>query len=361
MPLSIDKLQDFLATKGFMPVRFYLLDDLVFYIEVLSSQSASTFLLYIPSKYEFSMSKGSNVFKIRYVDMEGSSDNTAEEYGGGNVDIASVYGGATIDLSPDRDTKLETHLEDNYRRPISLNDISDEDQTDLKSLYRQMRRLRYCVANIKYKVGIVYKNYICAIRRDDSIDCFSIKHYPRTPSKKLMVIGDLEMFYEKNEKMDEDIQKVRKGIYDILQRNQGYHTRVISKILENKQELTSFAEKSIIRKNRYDANLIRLQKMLATMNLAERKTMAELYELEEKRNDPNRQGMHNDIATAHRKVQLEGELTKISGIKQEIMRNISILRQRREDNVLSVDKIMFDNTVMFDTMVKNFAQLKNFC
>jgi hypothetical protein len=295
--------------------------------------------------------------------MDSSDDNTADQYAGtpDNVDIEKAYGGASINLSPDKNDKMEEHLEEQYRRPISLSDISHEDTIDLKSIYRQMRRLRYCVQNIKYKVGIVYKNYICAIRRDDSIDVFNVKHYPRKNCKQLMVISDLEMLYEKNEKLVADVETVRRGIYDILQRNQGLHTQVMSKLLENKEEIASFAQKSGIRKGRHDVNLQKLEKMLKTMNRAERKTVADIYELESQRNDPDKQGMHNDIELAHRKGQLEAELSKINKIKEEVMKTMMLLRQRREDGVLSVDKIMFDNTVMFDCMVKNFAKLKNFC
>lgn len=360
MPLSINKLQEFLTSKGFVPVRFFILDEYVFYIEVLSVKTASSFYIYIPSKYEFAMKPGTDAYKIHYIDMEGTSDNTADEYAGAKgVDVESIYGG-DINLSPDNG-KIEDHLVENYKRPISLEDISTEDRTVLKAIYRQVKRLRYCVQNIKYKIAIVYKNYICAIRRDDTIDCFSLSHYPRRDNKKLMIIADLEMFYEKYEKMDSDINTVRTGVYKILQKNQNRHAFMISKLLENKEELSSVAGKTGARKIKYDTNMKKLQRMLEVMNISERKTLSQINELEEQRGDVGKQGMNNDIEIAHRKSQLEDEIKTINSIKEEIMRNISILRQRKEDSALSIDKIMFDNTVMFDCMVKNFAELKKFC
>jgi len=362
MPLSVSKLQDLLASKGFVPNKYFVMDGLVFYVELVSVKNGHSFLLYMPSKYEFSMSKGSDMYKVRYVDME-SSESTTDEYAGSpeNVDIESAYGGASINLSPDKNTKIEEHLEDNYRRPILLTDISSEDRQDLKSIYRQMRRLRYCVQNIKYQVGIIYKNYICAIRRDDSIDCFGIKHYPRKSCKRLMVITDLEMFYEKNEKLLSDIETVHSGIYEILQKNQGLHTRVMTRMLESKEEISSVAEKTNIKKSRYDSYIRKLEKMLVTMNSAEKTVVTDLYDVEDRRNEASTRGIHDDIDVAHQKGRLETELSKIHRIKEDIMKNLTVLRQRREDNVLSIDKIMFDNTVMFDCMVKNFAKLKDFC
>lgn len=362
MPLSISKLEELLASKGFVPSKYFVMDGLCFYIELIAIQSANKFLLYIPSKYKFNIDKGPNVFKIRYIDMD-SSDNTTDEYAGSpdNVNVESAYGDARIDLSPARGEKLEDHLEESYRRPISLNDISTEDTHDLKATYRQMRRLRYCVQSIKYKVGIMFKNYICAIRRDDSIDCFSIKHHPRKDCKKMLVIIDLEMFYEKNEKILSDIETVRTGIHNILVKNQGTHTRMMSRMLESKEEIESISGKTQVKKAKYDSYIRKLERMLDVLNQAEKRYVAELYEVGERSGDATAQGMHSDIQNAHRKNQIETEIAKINKIKEKVMRNIMILRERRENTVLSIDKIMFDNTVMFDCMVKNFAKLKGFC
>src|SRR3990167_11399650 len=223
MPLSLDKLKDFLVSKGFIPNTLFILDNLVFYIELVSISDATKFLLYIPSKYEFVADKSSQSYKIKYIDLEGKESIT-EEYAGSPEDISTVYGNTNINVSPDKSEKIEDHLEDNYKRPISLSDISPEDTVDIKAIYRQVRRLKYCVQNIKYKAGILFKNYICAIRRDDSIDCFYIKHYDRRDTDQLFVITDLEILYEKSEKLLSDVKVVRDSILNILNNNQGYHT-----------------------------------------------------------------------------------------------------------------------------------------
>jgi hypothetical protein len=50
-----------------------------------------------------------------------------------------------------------------------------------------------------------------------------------------MVVIDLETFYEKNEKLIEDIHVVRQSIYKVLERNQNMHGKVIEKIIENRE------------------------------------------------------------------------------------------------------------------------------
>lgn len=358
MPLSLSKLQNLLMTKGFFPSKYFIMNGTCFYIELMSAKSADTFLLYIPSKYKFEVGRGDNVFKIRYIDMD-SGGNTVNEYAGepDNVDIEAVYGDANIELSPDKDGHIEEHLENNYKHPISLKDISKDDTKDLKAIYRQLQRLRYCVQNIKYKIAIMYQNYVCSIRRDDSIDCFALKHYPRQDCKRMMVIIDLEMFYSKNEQIDHDITTVRTGIYRVLEKNQGYHSKIMAKMVANKSDIVAISQRAQVKTRIYTRLISQSEGMLVTLNNAEEKFIEELHSL----NGSAPQALQEDIDRSHRRTRIEKELEKIGYLKQDVIRNITAVREKRESSVLSIDKIMFDNTVMFDCMVKNFGLLKGFC
>lgn len=362
MPLSIAKLQTLLTEKGFMPVRYFVMNGACFYIELYSQHSADTFFLYIPSKYNFTLDSGqgpgTNVFKIKYIDMS-ATNNTAEEYTGGEKpDVEKTYANANIELSPDKG-KLEEHLESNYRQQIALQDISEEDTAELRTIYRQMRRLRYCVQNLKYKLGIVYKNYICAIRRDDSIDCFFVKHLPRAETKKLLIIVDLETFYEKAEKLTDDIRTVRESIYRILERNQGMHTRVIHKMIQNRKDIAVIPKSTEQKKLVYDSLLQEYEKLLQMMIREGKKVSDEIRALDKQEGQHN--GLQSDISRAHTRSRLEKEYTKISAIKSEIGHNIAVLRNKRENSLIAIDNLMFDNTIMWDCMLRNFAQMKDFC
>jgi len=52
MPLSIHKLQDLFNAKGFIASKYFVHNDLCFYIELFSIKTADIFFLYIPTKYE---------------------------------------------------------------------------------------------------------------------------------------------------------------------------------------------------------------------------------------------------------------------------------------------------------------------
>ncbi|MBS0628540.1 MAG: hypothetical protein JSS09_10085, partial [Verrucomicrobia bacterium] len=268
--------------------------------------------------------------------------------------VEDAYGEA-IELSPDKE-KISDHLENNYKHPISIQKISREEATNLQALYRQMKRLTYCVQNLKYKLAVFYKNYICAIRRDDSISCLDIKNYSNTDCKKLVIVVDLETFYDKADKLSTDIQTVRDSIYKVLERNQGMHGRVLTKIIDNKKDIAVIPSQVELRRVKYDQMLVQLEEMLSVLNDTETKLLTDLNNLDQSQGD-----LQSDISRVHQKTKIERELEKVRGLQKEVCKNMVDVRNKRENAILSVDKIMFDNTVMFDTIVKNFGKLKEFC
>ena len=355
MSLSLAKLENLLASKGFVVINYFELDEACFYIELFAVKTADTFLMYIPSKYTFPITNGINSFKIKYLDID-NADNVPDEYAvkQEDVDIEDIYGNTNIELSADK-KNMEEELENNYKRPISLRDISGNDTLTLKAIHRQLRRFKYCVQNLKYKLAVIYKNYICAIRRDDSIDFFSVKNYPRNDSKKLMIIIDLETFYHSNENLLNDIQIVRESIYKLLEKNQGTQARMISKILENKKDVIVMPQELQRKKVRYNKMTRELFVMLNTMTDAENKIIEDLEALNTKYQEST---LENDINKAHERDKLEKELDKINTIKSDIGKNILVLREKRENKILSIDKLSFDNAVMLDVILKNFSKLK---
>ena len=356
MSLSLAKLENLLVSKGFVVINYFELDEACFYIELFAVKTADTFLMYIPSKYNFPITNGTNSFKIKYLDID-NADNVPDEYAvkQDDVDIEDIYGNTNIELSADK-KNMEEELENNYKRPISLRDISGNDTLTLKAIHRQLRRFKYCVQNLKYKLAVIYKNYICAIRRDDSIDFFSVKNYPRNDSKKLMIIIDLETFYDSNENLLNDIQIVRESIYKLLEKNQGTQARMISKILENKKDVIVMPQELQRKKVRYNKMTRELFVMLNTVTDAENKISEQLEALNTKYQESS---LENDINKAHERDKLEKELDNINRIKSDIGKNILVLREKRENKILSIDKLSFDNAVMLDVILKNFSKLKS--
>lgn len=349
MPLSLGKLQDLFVDNGYVPDAYFCVDGYIYFIRIFSIETGTPFLLYIPSKYEFKLKKGHNVYKMQAIEL-GSSVDIANEYAGEGENM--VYkGGIKID---DDKKDVEKNLEQNYKEPILLQNISTQDQQDLKSIYRQVKRLRYCVQDLDYKIGIMYKNYMCVIRRDDSIDCYSVKNYKRTPKKRLYIITDLEVFYDKTETLIDNVQTVEQGIQDIIRKNQFKHTDVLIETLKNKDEMTTFIQTMHNKITSYNVQIDRLNVLLEIVNNKQKVTLTQLEELEKSRNHQ----INQDLQISQYRSNLQNEVEQLNHQKDRIIKLLTIVREKRENIVLTVDKIMFDNTVMFDCIMKNFSNLK---
>lgn len=364
MPLSLNKLDRLLSAKGLLPKKYYTIHGFCVYIEVLSINNADSFMLYIPSKYEINVpNHGNDVYKVIYIDIN-ENGTIPGDYAGepDNFDLEKQYEEIDIDLSPAKlhNKDIQGYLEENYNHPLSLKDISKDDTNNLREIFRQLRRLKFCVQNLKYKLCILYKDYICCIRRDDTFEGFYAKHLRGPPERKLMVTLDLETLYEKIESVSIDVKTVREGIYQLLDKNQGKHLRNLSKMLEQKNNLSLFSQNVLMKKNQYAMHLKKLENLLTSLGIAEKKNIEKLIEIEEKYNsDTSIKGLHTDIERSHLISKYESELSRINGVKQELIRNILIIKSKHEDLALKTDVVCFDNSIMIDAIVKNFIHMAN--
>lgn len=362
MPLSLHKLERILTSRGMIPKKYFVIHGLCVYIEVLSTANANSFLLYIPSKYKISVESGNNVYKIEEIELD-QEGNIPEDYAGepDNFELDREYEEIDINTGPIReDTEdLAKHLEENYNHPVSLKDITREDKINLRDIFRQVRRFRFCVQSIKYKLCIIYKNFICCIRKDDSLECFMIKHYPKKDIRKFMVTLDLETLYNKIDTITIDIQSIREGFYKVLDKNQLKHARNLKSMLESESKITAYSDSIYTQKQRFTEYISQLETMLTRLGESERIVIEKLIAIEEKYSDPSLSGLHTDIEKTHIVSKHETELERINTLKHEVIRNIITLKVKQEHLALAVDKIFFDNSVMLDAILKNMRTLEN--
>lgn len=364
MPLSTSKLEKMLSLKGFIPTRYYVMHGLIVYMEIVSITDADTFLLYIPSKYKFSVQRGGNVFKIKYVDIDESDNNTADDYAGEPDEhaVENTYREIDVNISPTvKGHNIAPQLEENYKRSITLKDISAEDSKELKDIFRQLKRLRFCVQNVKYKIAVIYKNFLCAIKRDDSIECFTINKFQGKKCKKLFVTADLELLYEKMDSLMLNMSTIRKGLYHIMDKNHFTHGKTLQRLLDEKATIIEFSDNAYAKKVEYEKYLNESSNMLAAINKSEKNILEQIYEINEKYNNTGTKGLHVDIEKSHQLSNLNQKLSEIQSVKEDIVKTIFELKTKRDDTMLTVDKIMFDNNVMVECVLRNFKDLGSIC
>lgn len=363
MTLSLLKLEKLLSSKGLIINKYFIIHSLCVYIEVFSTNNAETFLVYIPSKYKIKIERGNNVFKIDYLDIVNENGDILGDYAGepDNYELEKNYDEIEINLSPDNENRknLVKHLEENYNHPVLLKDITRDDTQNLKDIFRQLRRFKLCVQSIKYKLGIIYKNYLCCIRRDDTFECFICQFNPINTDKRLLVSLDLETLYSKFNSLTLDIKTVRQGIYNVLNKNHLRNAKNLKNMLDQNTIITNRSDDLYLKKEQYNLYIINLETLLEKTGQSEKRTLDKIAKINEKYTDSSFKGLYVDIEKSRLISKQESELEKIIGVKQDIIKNITEIKKKQENLMLKIDKIFFDNSVMLDAIIKNINSLEN--
>lgn len=361
MALSITKLERLLNSKGLIIKKILTIDSMCVYVEILSTVTADNFLLYIPRKYKISADGREGTYVIKSIDIE-EDYNLTSEYAGDpdNFELEKTYDEVEIaeDYKESSHEDMEEFLEDKYNHPISLKDISKDDKGKIREIYRQLRRLKFCVQNIQYKLCIAYSNYICTIQSDETIECFEIKHMKNTHNYRLIVTIDLESFYKKIESVSIDINTIRQGLYQVLDKNHYKHTINLQKMMEHNGNLAVISDTAMQKKNKYTVYLTQLESLLGELNILENNILEKIMSIHERyKTDTSLKGLHSDIEKSQAISSNQKKLEQIGNIKKDVVSNILAVKEKQENIVIMVDKICFDNAVMIDAITKNFTKL----
>jgi hypothetical protein len=353
MTLSILKLEKLLRTNSFLIKKKFVIESNLVYVELFNINNAETFLLYIPSKFKIIVENDSNTFDIKFIDIDEENMFKNFHKKTDSIDVENEYSNSDIHLSPEKNEDLEKYLKDNYDHEVKLKNLNKDDIENLKDIYYQLTRLNLCVKNIKYKLSILYKNYLCCIRRDNTIECFIIKNYKQS-QKNIYITLDLKNLFKKIENVSEDIKVVKTGINKILNNNQLKNTKLLNNILEQKNSILLTSNAIYNKKKEYENYIIKLENLLIKINDSEKKIIENIIILNEKDNNIT---LNNDIQKSHEIYNLEKKLDNINNVKQEIVKDIINIRNKQENITLEIDKILFNNSIMISIITKNFNSL----
>ena len=353
---SFSKLETLIGSYGFQVKTVFTIDEYIVYMEILSTKDTNSFLLYIPSKFNIKPEKGDNVYKLKYIDIE-TPENIVDKYAEDpdKNEIKNDYEEVNIETQNTDD--LEHSLNENYNRDILLKDINKNDKDILKDIFRQLNRFKFCVQNIKYKMSILYKNYLCSIKRDDTIECYYIKNFPTQKSRRFYISTDLKSMYESIDNVMNDVKTVKDSIYKILNQNQVKHTKVLNNMLENKEKLLSYSDLICKKKEYFETYIADLEGILVKLKQNQVELLEEKKSIRKKDGEYGVKGVHVDIQNSHLIYNIDTKLAKISELITELNEDIHKTRVERENMTLQIDKILFDNSIMLNEIIKNFNSI----
>ncbi len=357
MPLSLDKLKSMLYSKGFATKQIYSLQGKCKFIEIVSIETGDIFMMYIPKKYKFKFdSRNSMSLKLIHLDEEDKKEVSTEYAESPSADrMEDIYEEVQVetDYTKKNVDDIEKLLEGKYRRPICLKDLNTADSYDVKCVFRQVRRLKYCVQSVRYKLVLRYKKYLCVLHLNDKIDCFYVKNLPMDNHRRIIVTLDLELFYENLDCLLEEILQVKNGITKVLDKNHKNHAKTLQKMLEKRDTIMEITRGLFSRKNELRAQILNFQKLLTQLNLSEKDNRKALNDLSYRNSNLGK------LTISQKKREIIAEIKKNHHLKDEIIDNILTSQGEEQHISLLIDKILFDNTVMLDRIFKNLGDLAN--
>ena len=363
MPLSYNKLNSLFLSKNLVPTTCFTISNTCVFIETFYSLNGQRYLFYVPSKYEISsVGIPTKTFKLKYLDIE--PDNivgdtftkyTEKMY---NQDISDKYG--TLDLSSKikSNNDMEEHLNNQYKNPIEIKEVDKLDNRELRSAFRQLRRLRLCMEKLKYKAVIMYKSYLCVLRVDNDMECYFIKNYPFGDIKQLYVMTNIEEFYNNLSTIENDLTQVSIGVKRVLDQNHLNHTTNLNNLIQKRTHLVSVLQKIYNKK-------INIRKKIETLKETLKSTISKEKSIFEEHNYLLKQSKQISIQKSgnlseiiNRKQKLTVSMEELQEIKKEIIDNINNLIKIEDNISLTIDQVLFDNTVMLDTIFNNLSELE---
>ncbi len=353
MTLSLEKLKKLLKYNNLVPRNYYTIHGICVMIEVLNIQNGEKYIMYIPSNYEFYISDSS--YEIKTIDIENISDLSNDFVDNpSSQNIEENY--KNIMTSIDRYDNIEESLNNNYRTEFNIKDSELSQKHDVLSIYRQLFRLKFCVQNIKYKLSIIYKNYLCIIHIDNTIECFKIKHYKKEDNKKLYILIDLELFFENIDIFSNDLEIIRSNINYILDKNHKTHSSYITRLLSQQTDMSVTLSNILNIKKDIKDDVNELKSKLNDLITSETDIL-DKFEVEFQKYK-RKSSVHTNLKFTQYKLDTEQQLNNIDSKKYETTENIVKLITKENNISLLVDKLMFENTIMLNKVFDNIKKLE---
>lgn len=357
MSISSAKLQSFIQSNGFMIQRMFLYPDFML-IEILSLHSVNKILLRMPLNSDISL----DIPKFYLQEVTDSFDLNQDEVDQFTHVSESFIENAYSDLNNSiripverRKIPMSQYLNETYKQKVILDDLQGEEKLIQNDIYRQLKRLKYCIKGMTHKLAIMHAPLIGVIHDNDTIKlyyCDALKI--EKADTKLFVIIDFNIFYDKIAMIEKDCTQITEGIYTILTNNQRMHSKNVQTILEKKENIIQQTEVLQSVKIKYENYIRDYLLLLEEWYSYHQIKMNEYIELKNTKTD----SIHNDMKRTNQLRKLEKEIQELEKTKSELVQTVREIRTKYEQLTLSMDTILFDNIVMLDKIFKNFDKLR---
>lgn len=352
MTLSLDKLQYFLNVNHFTPRRYFLFQMKCILIECISTKTLNSFMLSIPSNYDFRITNEEYVYELEKIPVSSLTEDMSDFAHTTEHVMESHYQSieAHVQLPNHHKRPIKDHLDDFYKHEVLLKNMSKEDSILLKDMYRQLQRLKYCILGMQHTIALMKSHYVVYLDTNHDIHVYLVKRIISKETSSFYVAVDFDIFYDKANIIDTEISSIYKGIWKVLNNNQDKHIRNIQEIIDRKSNILERSEHLSRRKQSYLNYIDKYTSLLSRLEDTNTELNKELDELKVSTNNE----LHTDLKRVHYKQKVEKKIHKLIKTKKEVITILEELHSKNQDLTLTIDTILFDNIIMLDKIFTNF-------
>jgi hypothetical protein len=324
------------------------------YIEIENINTGNMIFISLEDRYTFNIKNRENTFTIKKMDI---NDTEIDNYFIKEIqenDYDKIYINEQIS---DTASNIDKLLESDYNHTMNIKDFHKKDLLKLKEIKKQLKRLKLCVSTIDYKLNIMYKKYLIIINRNNDICIYNIMNFEYRNDLLIFNISiDIENFYSNVNSVNDNIYNIRENIYNILNKNQKKHLININNLQTHFVKIIDIIHISNSLKNIYLDVINRLNNYL---NIIIKKEIEITKEFKYTNSELDiKNSLNNDIERTQIKIKTNQELLKLKKIKEEIIKEIAINRQKLDTIYLTIDETCFENIITINNLTKNIKNLE---
>lgn len=331
MSIDFKKLKSIFSKYDITPFEFFTLDGECAIIKCFLNRNAEFLMIYVPSKFRFTISKNEvdKLYALEDIDEDSAS---SDDY-------------TKTDALPDIKTIDENDSSDRYKN-YDVSMMIDQNREPLeRKLKRQVERLRLPFTKINCDIAVHYSKLLCMVF-DGENTMFSIKGY-RDKKRQFLYLINLKDFIDKIEELHDEIGKYQYQFYQILQKASLSNLESISDQIDQYPSILQTINGKYKDFNRSLNEYRELYKQIKEDESDILKTFKQKISQE-----PDRV----------RKSLLESELQKkidqIYRTKEESVTNGLIILEKFQKFHLILEEVSYDNSVMISRVKNNFELLK---
>lgn len=347
--LNFDRIHRYIHEHGFTIVRTFTRDGKCYLLEVIADDSIQSMYILIPlDKYEI---------PTEYEAYELEPYNLGDESQIPTALLESTYSdiNSLVQLSTEGKGKIsiEDCLNAKYKRNVILRDNENAESKLIQSISQQLERLRYSMRGLQYSIAISADKFI-ALLEDENISLFKCENLKDTKERYLYIVVNLELFYDKVEIIEDDCIKISNSIESILKENQKRNMQSLQQIIQtknhNKEQVNFLRECS----EKYDKYLTEYLPLVSELNKTRKSKETQLDNLR----TTVSVNIHHDMKKTHQRQMIERDLEQMKKVGDKLTSTIDTIRKKKQNLLLRIDTIIFNNIVLMDQLFRNMDELK---